>query len=213
MLKEPILFGGMLDATNIDTSSRKGQNLLTKYVKLKSGRIIDTELSISEFLAASVDAVKDPVLNFLNLNTVTADSGALLARLGYSMEDIGLLFNQPIIKELCEKHFRDGNYSISKTISDLKRDYVNLLKDQKIYYKETSMNNKLNQETLAYNIAINRIESNKLTTDLEFIKDQLDILNYFTEIYAKADQVSDFVRNTKFTASNAIKSTFGDMYK
>ena len=73
---------------------------------------VDTSLSMAEFLAASVDAVKDPVLNFLNLNTLTADSGALLARLGYSLESIGLLFNQPIIKRLCEYSF-DNNIAIN----------------------------------------------------------------------------------------------------
>nr|DAI58698.1 MAG TPA: hypothetical protein [Crassvirales sp.] len=47
----------------------------------------------AELLAASVDAVKDPVLNYLNLNETTADAAAVLARLGYSTTEIGLLLN------------------------------------------------------------------------------------------------------------------------
>jgi hypothetical protein len=62
-----------------------------------------SELMVAELLAASVDAVKDPVLNYLNITSVTANVAALLARLGYSMYDIGILLNQPIIKNFCEK--------------------------------------------------------------------------------------------------------------
>lgn len=114
MLKKPIIFGSLAEGEIIDgVQSEKGRNLLTRFVRLKNGRIIDTALSLAEFLSASVDAVKDPVLNFMNLNTITADSGAVLARLGYSMEDIGLLFNQPIIKELCEIHITNNAYDIN----------------------------------------------------------------------------------------------------
>ncbi len=52
------------------------------------------------FLAASVDAVKDPVLSFFNLNTFTADSAMLLIGLGYDFNEVGLLLRQPIIEEL-----------------------------------------------------------------------------------------------------------------
>ena len=47
----------------------------------------------AELLSASVDAVKDPVLNYLNLNEITANAAAGLARLGYSTTEIGLLLN------------------------------------------------------------------------------------------------------------------------
>ena len=50
-------------------------------------------LNIAQFLAASVDAVKDPVLNFMNLNTITADPAALLARVGSNLEEIGLFLS------------------------------------------------------------------------------------------------------------------------
>jgi hypothetical protein len=73
-------------------------------------------LTLAEFLASSVDAVKDPVLNYLNLNKITANAGALLGRLGYSAEEIGLLFNQPIIKELCEKISSDVYLSSNRDI-------------------------------------------------------------------------------------------------
>jgi hypothetical protein len=54
---------------------------------------VDPELTIAELLAASVDAVKDPILNDLNINTLTANTACLLGRIGYSTDEIALLFN------------------------------------------------------------------------------------------------------------------------
>jgi hypothetical protein len=60
---------------------------------IKAPEGIDVNGTMAEFLAAAVDAVKDPTLGYLNLNTLTADAGAMLARIGYTMEEIGILFN------------------------------------------------------------------------------------------------------------------------
>ena len=72
------------------------------------GEIRDVDLYVAEFLAASVDAVKDPVLKFLNFNLLTADTGATMARLGYNTFEIGLLFQQPLIVEVCDYALNQG---------------------------------------------------------------------------------------------------------
>jgi len=95
---------------------------------LHSPEGIDTSLNIAECLAASVDAVKDPVLNYLNFNTVTANAAGLLARLGYTGMEIGLLFNQPIIKEACDAVF-NNNSSIDREIKALQDKYRKQLKE------------------------------------------------------------------------------------
>jgi len=56
----------------------------------------------SEFVAASVDAVKDPVLSDLNLNTFTADLAMFMTRLGHTHETIGLFLSQPIVVKMSE---------------------------------------------------------------------------------------------------------------
>ena len=215
MLKKSIIFGSLEDSDVIDgNQNEKGRNLLTKFVRLKNGRIIDTALSLAEFLSASVDAVKDPVLNFMNLNTITADSGAVLARLGYSMEDIGLLFNQPIIKELCEIHITNNAYDINQTISDINNKYTKILSDNKQVVNNTINYDNLTQNKLAYNIVYARQnESDELLTDFTYINNQLDVLKMFQNIQDVANIVSGFVRNTKFTAGNAVSSTIGGMYQ
>lgn len=168
---------------------------------------VDTSLTVAELLAASVDAVKDPVLNFLNLNTVTADAGAMLARLGFTTEDIGLLFNQPIIKDICEYSFNNGMSDINSVIDNVLDTYEVEGEVDRAAFEE------FDKEQLAYNIVRGANEDKKdLMRDDEFVKRQIHIADLFRGILEKSNEVSQFVRNTKFTASNAVGSTFGDAY-
>lgn len=171
---------------------------------------IDVDLNVAEFLAASVDAVKDPVLNFLNLNTITADAGAVLARIGYTTQEIGLLFNQPIIKEICEYSFNNG-----VTADMAMREVV------KNYMGDDTESSKANPDEdfsinkLALNIVNDRVmrEQGKNAMDNQSFKaDQLKVAELFSQIQTVAGDISQFVTSSKFTASNAVGSTFGDLY-
>ena len=201
-LKESIIFGSFINAKS---DYELGGDLLTKEVTLANGRVINSALSLAEFLSASVDAVKDPVLNFLNLNTVTADSAAMLARLGYSIEDIGLLLNQPVIKALCDIHLMSGRFDIQASIDEL----LDIYAKSKIYPPESVNSKKFTQDKLAANIVNSRLGN----IDEKFRIEQLEILQMFANIQDKAQTVSEFVRNTKFTAANAVEGSFGGMYQ
>lgn len=158
-----------------------------------------------ELLAASVDAVKDPVLNFLNLNTITADSAGMLCRLGYSFEEIGLLMNQPIIRELCE-------YCMDNNMSDIDTAIDNLLQDYGARGEYADMSfSRLTVDVLAKNITDFR-DNPDIMNYSDYVFNQAHVLELFRSIYATAKEVGAFVTNTKFTASNAVKSTFGGMY-
>ena len=177
---------------------------------------VDVDLNLAEFLAASVDAVKDPVLKYLNFNTLTADAGALLARIGYNTLEIGLLFNQPIINEVCEYAF-NNNLSLEEALRDVRNNYS--------YYTDPNTNrriqkfgelgiaggNAVSKDKMASNIVSYRKDNTLMMRD-DFVREQLEILNLFNQIVVTAGEVNQFVTSTKFTASNAVKSTFGDMY-
>lgn len=103
-------------------NGRKIQSLHEAYV-----RIGDTNERISKncanFSAASVDNVKDPVLADLLQNTRTANITGFMLRAGMSIQEIGLFFTQPIVRECIE---RTGE------VKDLRRvikSYVNKLKE------------------------------------------------------------------------------------
>lgn len=169
----------------------------------------DSSRTVAEFLAASVDAVKDPVLNFLNLNTHTADSGALLARLGYNTVEIGLFFNQPIIKEVCELADNEG-YSLETAIFHIKSKYnVELAK-----HPGAISNKSCSAQSLADSIVNNRkFREENQSLSGSYFKQQLDVLDMFDTVRKAAGEVGQFVTATKFTASNSVGSTFGDMYE
>lgn len=206
-LLEPISFCG-----------KSGKDLLYKPSPTASqeekdrlaGKRAEIDLNMAEFLAASVDAVKDPVLNFLNLNTLTADAGALLARLGYNTKEIGLLFNQPVIRKVCEDAFNRG-VNISTAIKDaadgLMTNMTGYSPNEKI---------PISEQDLARGIVVERkmLEEGKSQDDFlaANARMQMQVLQLFDQVIKTAQDISDFVMNTKFTASNAVSSTFGGMY-
>lgn len=171
---------------------------------------IDVDLNVAEFLAASVDAVKDPVLNFLNLNTITADAGAVLARIGYTTQEIGLLFNQPIIKEMCEYSFNNG-----VTADMAMREVVKNYMGDDTESPKANPDEDFSINKLALNIVNDRVmrEQGKNAMDNQSFKaDQLKVAELFSQIQTVAGDISQFVTSSKFTASNAVGSTFGDLY-
>lgn len=171
---------------------------------------IDVDLNVAEFLAASVDAVKDPVLNFLNLNTITADAGAVLARIGYTTQEIGLLFNQPIIKEICEYSFNNG-----VTADMAMREVVKNYMGDDTESPKANPDEDFSINKLALNIVNDRVmrEQGKNAMDNQSFKaDQLKVAELFSQIQTIAGDISQFVTSSKFTASNAVGSTFGDLY-
>lgn len=58
----------------------------------------------AEFSAASVDNVKDPVLAKLMQNTDTAKVAGFMLRAGFTIEEIGLLFTSPDVKQCIETY-------------------------------------------------------------------------------------------------------------
>lgn len=171
---------------------------------------IDVDLNVAEFLAASVDAVKDPVLNFLNLNTITADAGSVLARIGYTTQEIGLLFNQPIIKEICEYSFNNG-----VTADMAMREVVKNYMGDDTESPKANPDEDFSINKLALNIVNDRVmrEQGKNAMDNQSFKaDQLKVAELFSQIQTVAGDISQFVTSSKFTASNAVGSTFGDLY-
>lgn len=174
---------------------------------------VDVDLNVAEFLAASVDAVKDPVLNFMNLNTLTADAGAVLARIGYTTTEIGMLFNQPVIKEVCEYSF-NNSVGIDIAIREIREKYKNQGASVKSR-KEPLNPEHFSMDKLAKNILNDRVlreKGNNVMDNNTFATEQLEVLDLFNDISAVANDVSKFVTSTKFTASNAVGSTFGDLY-
>ena len=173
---------------------------------------IDVDLNVAEFLAASVDAVKDPVLNFLNLNTLTADAGALLARIGYTTEEVGILFNQPIIKDICEYAFNNQT-SLEVALATIVGEYKEVAGSTEV--SPENLESVLSKDSLVKNILNDRVLKEKgdnARNNPKFAASQIAVAELFSSIINASSDITRFVTSSKFTASNAVGSTFGDLY-
>lgn len=129
----------------------ENQNNRLDPLKGKNGSLISK--TIAGFLAASVDAVKDPVLNFMNLNTFTSGPAMVLARLGFDSDSIGLLLSQPIIRRVTDEYFRRNNEGYISA-EDLIDEFLEQDKNAKGYEKTLTLTN-FSKEELAQGISLN----------------------------------------------------------
>lgn len=157
----------------------------------------------SGYLAASVDNAKDPVLAGLNQNSFTADVTMLLSRLGYTPIEIGLLLNQPIIKDMVKAYLRESRSGKSKDaiIQDVIKDYKKKNGDMGPTSYNNIKNNQFFIKDLAHNILIAKemkgIKSANQTSDyskVTFYRDQLAVGYLFSRIMNSADALSQLVQ-------------------
>ena len=184
------------------------------------------DVNVAEFLAAAVDAVKDPVLNYLNINEHTAAIGITLARLGYSAEDIGLLFSQPIITDICNyaaKYKCNIQKAINKVCNTWYKDWYGHSKPGSKAPNIETIESEIadlvssydpaaiaNSEILAGNIYASKEETEKWK--ISNMQTQIQIAHIFSQAAKVTSEINDFVAVTKFTASNSVGSTPGHFY-
>ena len=152
---------------------------------------------LAEFLAASVDAVKAPVLNFLNINSNTANVAMLLGRAGFSMFEIGVFLNQPIIQKVIDSAssgIGGLQYHIGRVANEMFKS------DSGKSVVVTSEMHKISTDELLQNLVSEPTENTELQKKL------LSVLFKLTE---QASALNDFVKSTKYTASNSIDNTVG----
>ena len=152
---------------------------------------------LAEFLAASVDAVKAPVLNFLNINSNTANVAMLLGRAGFSMFEIGVFLNQPIIQKVIDSAssgIGGLQYHIGRVANEMFKS------DSGKSVVVTSEMHKISTDELLQNLV------SEPTENMELQKKLLSVLFKLTE---QASALNDFVKSTKYTASNSIDNTVG----
>lgn len=173
----------------------------------------DTEATTAGFLAASVDAVKDPVLNFMNLNSLTADTGALLARIGFDTDDIALLFNQPIIREICDMYFNNHMSNFDNAVAKVRETYAKKVSASSIPTGKALGKGLSKQGLVDAIVGYNTAKvKDYWKNDFNNAKFQLEVLDTFMRARQASSELVAFVRATKFTAAKSIDSTAGGLY-
>ena len=163
-----------------------------------NGRLISR--NIKNFLAASVDNVKDPVLKGLMQSPTTGNLTCMLILAGVDINSVGLFLNQPLTKELITKLDADSNLNINDAIDVL-------LKAHGLEGKEISANSKQRYDQLLKEDLFKNIIQHNDEADLIF-------LTKFKEYYDKAKsyrKIVSVLRND--TKNNSIESSVAGCLK
>ena len=132
---------------------------------------------LASLLAASVDAVKDPILNLANINLDTANIVTSMIRMGFSLEQIILLLNQPIVQKLVrdlgienannknegKTYHKDISRIVDETIGDLEMSKEELRELSEIKVTSEALVNNLDGHDDVTSYMAVRIISNILT--------------------------------------------------
>ena len=164
----------------------------------------------AQFLASSVDNVKDPVLADLNQNTFTADASMLLSRLGYNSLEIGMLLTQPIVQEITQTYFRESRNGKSKDaiIKDIIQKYATMAGMSGSILDYSSFKS---QEFKLKDLALNKVKNQMLKNNeaglsekqiLEYYKNQVAVGCLFQQIMNTADTLQDLVSITRADTAN-----------
>ena len=207
-LKEAVKYGSLLESQD----ENAGKNIKARYV---NG--MDTELLTTNFLAASVDAVKKAVIEFFGIDDKTLNMTCLLTKTGSTPIDLGLLFNQPVCVRALEIMKEAGGYK--KYVNCLHEALQELLGDEYRRYKDDFYNT-LSEE----GVRDSYVTSDKLvryialdaTLDYggniqEFAKGQFAIAHLMSEIQANAQELAEEVAISQSTSIKSVKSDFGSI--
>lgn len=173
--------------------------------------------NLAAFLAASVDAVKDPILNLVNINSDTANVVIALLRLGYDVETVSLLCSQPAIRNLITDYnlknstkFTSMSSVISEHITKLTENNPNLEKIKNIILAKENMISNLDGKSAVNNYMALRIFERCLE-----IADTFSDITHMTRYNSITSAVGPFASDTmllrikdkKFKSNEAIYSS------
>ena len=158
-------------------------------VKNYEGHLITT--NIANFLAASVDNAKDPVLKALMQNNTTANTACLMLRLGIEPITVGLFLNQPIIKEIL---------SLVENGTEIK-EAIKVTEEKYKQFAETS-SNRNSYKMFDSDLAFNLLFAEQGKDNPEFNNYQFWVLKKFKYLYKAGDYLGRYTNLNKADTQN-----------
>lgn len=159
---------------------------------------------LGSLVGASADAVKDPVLNLMNINITTAGMLNTMVRLGLSFEDAALFLSQDIVTRVIDE-FNKRNLSNFAFIDDVVSDFMKeiekrtgLSEDGAIAFEGIS------KEELIDGLRAKEESDNNDNRD----KADYKVLLAFTKLKALTDKMRNITFATRF---NSISSAVGPL--
>lgn len=152
---------------------------------------------LGSLVGASADAVKDPVLNLMNINITTAGILNTMVRLGLPFEDAAMFLSQDIISRVLDE-FNKRNLSNYVTIDDLVKEFT----DEIAADEHISTGDAINSEPIYKQELIDGLkEGDHKASDYKVLL-----------AFSKLKSLTDTMRNITFaTRFNSISSAVGPL--
>ena len=162
--------------------------------------------NISNFLAASVDNVKDPVLKDLMQDTITGDLSCFMLRAGVEPNEVGLFMNQPIVKKIIEA-LRENEFGDRKAIINSVIDSWAKQRKWKTSEEDAERYKNLYSEDLFNAILFEKdmqrtFDENATKGEKGWFNFQLYVGNAFKNMYATSNDLSELTAIMRADTSN-----------
>lgn len=168
----------------------------------------------AEFSAASVDNVKDPVLADLMQNKNTAGIAGAMLRMGMTINEIGLLFTSPLIKECISKTGGLNDTDLKFLIARYNK-YLEIL-PAKPYTSGGVTNEGLILNTLKFNRLVRDSGINNMPIEMlrgfitsetvDTIAESIKIAEFFRNIIAISEDVKELTSISRADSPNGARS-------
>lgn len=152
---------------------------------------------LGSLVGASADAVKDPVLNLMNINSTTAGMLNTMVRLGLPFEDAALFLSQDIIIKVIDE-FNKRNLSSYASINDVVKDFLDDIAADEHFTDEST----INYEAISKKELLDGLkEGDHKASDYKVLL-----------AFSKLKNITDKMRNITFaTRFNSISSAVGPL--
>jgi hypothetical protein len=165
--------------------------------KLNNVKINGRYLSsvFSQYAAATVDAVKDPILDSMNMNMNTINAAMLLTSLGFTIEETGLFMSQPAIVELSRIFTLNPYTNAGVELKKMLKEKTNQMASLEHEGSDTRPDEELTVRNLAYRISDSAKGMSNVPFDIAVIKTAI-------QLFDDAKEMSDFVGASRADSSN-----------
>lgn len=158
------------------------------------GRMVGKTLG--SMVSASADAVKDPIMNLMNINMTTVNVLNTLLRLGVPFENAALFLSQKVVTDMLNE-FSKGNLLGYTTINRVITDMINKYKKTYGFHDGDSIEN----EPLLINELLDGLRTRSYDTDYKVLLTMQKLLN-----------IANVLRKASFvTRLNSISNSVGPL--
>ena len=115
--------------------------------------------TLGSHVAAAADAAKEPCMNLLNINSMTANVHSTLIRLGMPFRHASLFLAQPVIRELLDR-YNKRNLTDFASLDTILNEYIQEFREEGNMVDSAIEHEEITEQELIDNLRANKPETN-----------------------------------------------------